>query len=136
MKPRCPYKRRGEWVELCFAAKAIEAGLRVSRPYGDSDRYDSVVEYSGNMNRVQIKSTAYRRPESGAYRANEICNRMGPYTTTDIDFLAMFVVPESVWYIIPVQAIAGRKSVSFRPHDPNHRSHYEQYREAWHLLKR
>lgn len=37
-------KRRGEWVELQFMARAHAHGLIVSKPWGDSARYDFIVE--------------------------------------------------------------------------------------------
>lgn len=37
-------KERGEWVELCFMAKAAGMGMLVSKPLGDSCRYDVLVE--------------------------------------------------------------------------------------------
>jgi hypothetical protein len=36
-------KERGEWVELCFMAKAAGMGMLVSKPLGDSCRYDVLV---------------------------------------------------------------------------------------------
>jgi hypothetical protein len=37
-------KERGEWVELCFMAKAAGIGMLMSKPLGDSCRYDVLVE--------------------------------------------------------------------------------------------
>jgi hypothetical protein len=50
-------KRRGEWAELQFMAKAAKFGLRISKPWGESARYDMVIETGGRFLRVQIKST-------------------------------------------------------------------------------
>ena len=50
-------KRRGEWAEAAFIAKAMGQGLRVSKPLGESDPYDFVVfNVRHAMNRVQVKS--------------------------------------------------------------------------------
>lgn len=66
-------KERGEWAELCFMAKAAGLGMGVSKPLGDSRRYDVLVEAGGRILRVQVKSTLYRR------RGNEYSlNVMGP----------------------------------------------------------
>jgi hypothetical protein len=40
-------KRRGEMGEAAFLAKASSLGFSVSKPWGDSDRYDFVL-YSGH----------------------------------------------------------------------------------------
>ncbi|MGH9494656.1 MAG: group I intron-associated PD-(D/E)XK endonuclease, partial [Candidatus Sulfotelmatobacter sp.] len=37
-------KRRGELAELAFTLKAASLGLGVSKPYGDSERYDVIVD--------------------------------------------------------------------------------------------
>jgi hypothetical protein len=47
-------KRRGEWAELRFMAAAAEHGLSVSKPWGDSERYDVGVESNGQYRRVQV----------------------------------------------------------------------------------
>jgi hypothetical protein len=37
-------KRRGEWAELVFAARALREGLQLARPWGESSGYDFVVD--------------------------------------------------------------------------------------------
>ena len=55
-------KRRGEAAEAAFLARATYLGFSVCIPWGDSDRYDSVVELDRGFLRVQVKSaTLYRR---------------------------------------------------------------------------
>jgi hypothetical protein len=49
-------KMRGEWAELRFMARAAEHGLRVTKPWGDSAKYDFAVERQGRFLRVQVKS--------------------------------------------------------------------------------
>ena len=36
-------KARGEWTESMFMARAVERGLPVSRPWGESNSFDFVV---------------------------------------------------------------------------------------------
>src|SRR6266849_9847804 len=48
--PQTPYereqttKRRGEISELAFALAAARHGFGISRPYGDSERYDIILD--------------------------------------------------------------------------------------------
>ena len=95
------FKLRGEWAELLFMTRAAEHGLRVIKPWGDSSRYDFVVETGGRFLRVQVKSTSCRRSkhyvcciESGGQKC---------YTADDIDFFAIYVIPVDTWYIIPIE---------------------------------
>ena len=46
-------------------ARAAKEGLRMAKPWGDSSRYDVVVETGGRFLRVQVKSTANRQPNGG-----------------------------------------------------------------------
>ena len=47
-------KLRGEWAELRFMTCAAEHGLCVSKPWGETARYDFAVEYEGRFVRVQV----------------------------------------------------------------------------------
>ena len=47
-------KNRGEWAEMRFMARAAEQGFRVSKPWGDSARYDFAVEENGRQDRRGI----------------------------------------------------------------------------------
>lgn len=49
-------KRRGEIGEAAFLAKASSMRFGVAKPWGDSDRYDFIVDVLGRLLRVQIKS--------------------------------------------------------------------------------
>jgi PD-(D/E)XK endonuclease len=52
----CYSKRKGEMAELIFVVKAASMGFAVSKPYGDSEPYDLVVEENGRLLRIQVKS--------------------------------------------------------------------------------
>lgn len=122
-------KQRGEWAELRFMARASEHGLSVSKPWGDSCRYDFIVEYAGTFVRVQVKSTVCLKRNSYAYHING-----RPYTRGEIDFLAIYVIPKNVWYIFPADVISKfTRNVILSPHMKV--SKYGAYIEAWHLLR-
>jgi len=166
------YKQRGEWAELLFMARAAEHGLSILRPWGDSSPYDiAVVVNAGRAEnnpcchgacpervtegnepkgpsilRVQIKSTQCHH-SAGAYKCHIDSNGV-PYRPGMLDFIAAYVIPEQVWYIIPFEATRRTTGVpgtpNFRvrgwqnevllaPHRP--RSKYAKYKEAWHLLQ-
>src|SRR6266545_6704869 len=66
-------KKRGEWVEMQFMARAAAHGFTVSKPWGDSARYDFAIEHNGVFHRVQVKSTSYQSAKGRkAYLANTI----------------------------------------------------------------
>lgn len=123
-------KKRGEWVELQFMARAQSHGLNVLQPWGDSLQYDFIVEHNGRFHRVQVKSTS-RHGECG-YDCNTRHGQGLIYHAGKVDYFAVFVLPEDLWYIIPFRAIAKR-GIRVNPRRPG--SKYSRYMEAWHLLK-
>lgn len=125
--PRHP-KRRGEWVELQFMARAASYGLKLCKPWGDTAPYDVTVEHGTGFHRVQVKSTMHLRAKH--WWACQLTNR--GYKIDDFDYLAVYIIPKDVWYIIPWVTIAGRTGIHFDSRRPQGK--YRQYREAWHLL--
>jgi len=126
-------KRRGEAAEAAFLARATHLGFTVLIPWGDSNRYDSVVELDRGFLRVQVKSaTGYAE---NRYRVKTTGANGQVYTSAEIDFFVTYIVPENLWYIIPIQVIGQRKGIRFYPttRRPS-RALYEKYRESWCLL--
>src|SRR5438128_1634725 len=50
-------KRTGELAEAAFVVKAASLGFAVSKPWGDSERYDFILDAGLRTWRVQIKCT-------------------------------------------------------------------------------
>ncbi len=42
-------KRKGMMAELIFVVKAASMGFAVSKPYGDSEPYDVIIEENGRV---------------------------------------------------------------------------------------
>ena len=130
------HHKKGELGELAFLCKATSLGFALSLPYGHVQRYDFVVEGGGNLWRVQVKSAAFL--ESGLYHVgirHSTKRKAKPYTESEIDFVAVYIIPEETWYILPVREVVGRQTFLFRPKGYNRRDPYAHYREAWHLLR-
>ncbi|MGI9101685.1 MAG: group I intron-associated PD-(D/E)XK endonuclease [Terriglobales bacterium] len=144
-------KERGEWVELLFMAEAARMGLKVARPHGDSARFDVIVESDGKLHRVQVKSTAQKHRayysctcswiayERGTSSGNPKLDRhswklhKNRYTTAQADFIAAYVIPDDVWYIIPVTDLTTA-TLCLPARDYPGANRYRRYAEAWHLL--
>jgi hypothetical protein len=124
-------KKRGEWAELVFAGRAIERGFRLWRPWGESCGYDWVVDVeSGRFARVQVKSTLF--PEGEGYSCS-LKDSKGVYRKNTFDFVAAYVIPVDVWYILPEKLVRGMWSVGLHPELK--KSKYGDYMEAWNLLR-
>lgn len=131
-------KRSGEIIELAFLAKVASMGFTVTKPYGDSEAYDFIVDSGSRLWRVQVKSSGYMTGIAyrvGVHHLSQNQPRaQGAYTAKDIDILAVYIVPADVWYMIPVSAFSPSTSLTFFPHIPGHDGKYEQFREAWYLM--
>ena len=145
------YKQQGEWAELLFMARAAEQGLAIARPWGDSSPYDVVIASQAKPGtrpdflRIQVKST--RCKHHNGYKCH-IASNGAAYHPDQLDFIAAYIIPADVWFIIPfaaTQRIAGGRGRR-APHihgwqlelllTPHRRtSKYGEYEEAWHLLR-
>ena len=122
--------------------RATSEGITVAKPWGDSHHYDCLIQYKSRLLRVQVKST-FRQPQgkySHTYKvivARHVNGKDLYYTPDEVDFMVAFLAPCDSWYIIPIQNLPRRRVICLYPNGT--RIHlgglYEQYREAWHLLK-
>lgn len=113
-------------------ARANEQGFPVSKPFGDSRSFDCVVGRPGKFVAVQVKCTVAKL-ESGKGYICSVCSSHKAYRAGAFDFVAAYVVLEDVWYIIPAKVIRGLKSISLCTEGGE--AKYEEYREAWQLLR-
>lgn len=137
-------KRRGELAELVFLLIAIRMGFAGCKPYGDSERYDFILDArlphprfqsASLLWRVQLKASTQLL--NGLYRINahrRSGRRAVPYRPGEIDFIAAYIIPEDTWYIIPLLAVRGT-SLLFRRKKDRRPGIYDEYKEAWHLLR-
>src|SRR5947209_6521130 len=100
-KPR-QFRRQGEHAEIMFMLKAFTLGFSVSKPYGESDRCDFIVDGDCGLRRVQVKSVADVFRKGADYRVT-VCtgHNRRRYTAKEIDAVAAYIIPENLWYIVP-----------------------------------
>jgi hypothetical protein len=131
MRSRTP-KALGELAELAFAFKATSLGFSISKPLGDNQPFDFILNAGHRLWKVQVKSTYHIDRTCYFNTVREaVGGRRRIYSAENIDVLAGWVMPLDVWYIIPVQAFAPRKCVEVYPHRPGSSGQYEPFREAW-----
>jgi hypothetical protein len=135
-KPRPNTKVTGERSEAAFLAVATYRNFGVAKPWGDSRRYDFILDNGEVLIRIQIKCTECLRADAYETRATYTKgNQHVPYTKKDIDFVAAHVVPLNLWYIIPVEVCTPAPMLRFYPHRKREDwMPLEEYREAWHLI--
>jgi hypothetical protein len=131
-------KDRGDLAEMQFMVAVSSQGLVVAKPYGDNEKYDLIVDAGWRrLWRVQVKSSAAKHHRGFAVRASwRTSHHQISYKPTQVDFIAVTIVGEGIWYVIPVRALAGRLTINLYPFGSRRgsRNGFEKYRGAWHLL--
>src|SRR5579864_2483068 len=141
-KPEAPKPKRkntkvtGERSESDFQSAAIHRNFGIARPWGDSRRYDFILDNGSALFRVQVKCTECLRADAYETRATYSEGKgRAVYTKKDIDFIAAHVVPLDIFYIIPVEICTTQPMLRFYPHRTARVMRLEPYREAWDLLE-
>lgn len=129
-------KSVGDIGELKFILRAKKSGLTVSTPYSSISPYDSITEFNGKLNKIQVKTTA-TKVKSG----DNLCYKLScgkgttgkkKYTSREVDYFAFFITEIDLFYIVPLKEIT---SITIRIY-PNKKDHkFNKYLEAFDLLK-
>jgi PD-(D/E)XK endonuclease len=123
-------KELGELAEAEFLRTVLKMGMAVTKPWGESEGYDFIVDAAGKLTRVQVKA-AFCRGKQGGYSLRTYRSSMECYTEKEIDALAGYVSPEDAWYLFPVREVRKVRSLKLFPGSKNGRSKFEKWREAW-----
>jgi hypothetical protein len=129
-------QKKGELAEMAFIYKAESMGFDVAKPYGNSNLYDVVVRSGQRFWKVQVKACGFM--VFGHYRVYAERSQRGrsiAYTKDEIDFLAVYIIIEDTWFIIPVRAFTPLRSFRLYPRGTPDGGRFEQYREAWWLME-
>lgn len=145
---------KGGWAETVFQARTVALGFVPFCPVVACTALDVVLEWDGNLVRVQVKS-AWELSGSGyCFQFPIVRNawRRGkrkPYGAS-IDFFAAYLPTLNAWYIIPANKInwrhqsfgiyprewSGQLDALGRRRRQRKAFDYEKYRERWDLLKK
>jgi len=92
-KPRKPKRKNtkvtGERSEAAFLHQATNREFGIAKPWGDSRRYDFILDNGSRLHRVQVKCTESIRARAYETRATYSFGKgRAVYTKKDIDFIA------------------------------------------------
>jgi hypothetical protein len=130
---RMSAKELGEFAEAEFLRTVLKMGMAVTKPWGESQGYDFIVDVKGRLTRVQVKA-AFRRGRQGGYSLRAYRSSKECYTPEEIDALAGYVAPEEAWYLFPVRVVQKVRSLKLFPGSRKKRSKFEKWREAWWVI--
>ena len=124
-------KHQGDSAELRFMLLNHLLGHTIAKPFGDNAKYDLIVEIDNKLERIQVKSTSRKDNLTGVYcYCCIVCSGASVkkmYSEDDIDFIAIYVIPEDAWYKIPVKEIKSKK-IRLYPHRTPKKNSFEKYR--------
>ena len=116
-------KEVGNLTELQCITALYELGCDVSIPFGNSQKYDVVIDYNNKLYRVQIKHAnehwendelAYFSFKTRWQGHNTSGYTMTAYTENDIEFFATYC--QGQLFLIPVNECSGTvKNIRFKP---------------------
>lgn len=111
----------GTVSELLASAYFVSKGYIVSKPITDFNEYDLIID-NGELKRVQVKTIYWDNSKqryliscvTSHIRGNE--NRYNKkYTQDSFDLLCAVERETNSIYLIPIDAIAGRRSITLYP---------------------
>lgn len=112
---------KGMKCELECAIKFIEAGFIVSAPYGNTSRYDLIID-AGNNKYFRIQCKTAHQNKNGSYtigtsnqQFTAATKKVKHYTKEQIDFVCSIIEGQLV--VIPVDFIKNCRSKIFRSHN-------------------
>jgi hypothetical protein len=102
-KPKRNTKAIGDQSELEVAVKLARAGYIVSKPLGDSHRYDLIIDDGEKLSRVQVKtgrlvagSVAFRCYSSHFHRGGEMRSYRG-----QVEYIGVYCPETGDAYLVP-----------------------------------
>ena len=114
--------QKGMLTEIRCIEKFIELGYFCSVPYGDSCKYDVIVDIDNVLYRIQCKSSTWAKDtveEKVAFVMNTnhtTVNTTGvkryTYNAAEVDFFYTYF--EGKHYLVPISEIEGKSTFRFR----------------------
>ena len=100
-------KQKGAIAEQAVVLAALKSGYGVSTPVGDYLPYDLIIDVTGKLIKVQVKS-AWWDEKKGNYvvdnrrtRTNRRVMQRANYALHDFDFAVLYIPTLDVFYIMP-----------------------------------
>ena len=145
-------QKNGLLSESLVQCAFLEHNLPFSIPYGSFDEYDFVVQTSSGFKSVQVKTCYFDNSKNRFIVSLCTSHRRGgetiknkKYSESSFDFLIAVCHKPLVFYVIPVEAVFGRRSITLYPDGVPHTSKgnpryenmidFEVYKNNWSLLE-
>src|SRR5574341_430943 len=136
-------KLKGDIAEHAAILAGLCQGWGVLKPIGDRLPYDLVFDIDHALVRVQVKSAWYSEAtgnyvvDSRRTKTNRRQMIRDTYQPDDFDFALVYVEPEDVFHVFPVQVFIsyGSEIHLVESEKRQRRPRSAEFRNAWHLLR-
>lgn len=135
-------KLKGDIAEQAVILYALKRGWGISKPIGDRLPYDLVIDISGTLIKVQVKS-AWVDLQRQNFVVDTRCTKTNRrkmvralYTAHDFDFAVMYIEEIDVFYIMPVEVFIsyGSEIHLIEAAKRQRKPKSAEYRDAWYLI--
>jgi len=99
---------KGTLTELLLATRLLETGYSVSKPFGDNQRYDLILDDNGSLLRVQCKTARLRNgvvvfnTRSSSKFTN---NGKDRHYRGEIELFGVYCPDNQGYYLVPVDTV-------------------------------
>lgn len=135
-------QKNGTESELLAEYFLISNGYAVSKPINDFEQYDFIIDdYNGNVYKVQVKTVYYdsnKKRWVGSCVTSHIRGNgkrtNKKYNADSFDYGLFICKKYFAAYLIPINEIAGRRSITFYPNGKDNKSNtryddFEKYKK-------
>ena len=135
-------KLKGDIAEQAVVLFALRQGWGVLTPIGDRLPYDLVLDVSGRLLKIQVKS-AWLDEKTQNYvvdnrrtKTNRRVMKREAYSQDDFDFAIAYIEEKDVFYVFPVDIfVSYRSGIQLIETEKRQRKpRSAEYRNAWNLL--
>lgn len=114
-------KKIGNLTELQCATRLYELGCAVSIPFGNSEKYDLIIDWNDKLYKIQVKHASPLIEDNEIYAIKIRCNWMGhnatgytrhKYEAKDADYFATFYNGEC--YLVPQSECSNEKTLRIK----------------------
>jgi hypothetical protein len=124
-------KHVGEVSEAVIIAECLKLGYSISKPFGDNQRYDLILDVGGTLKKVQcktgrIKDGAVHFPicSTKNYNGNSRTSYVG-----EVDFIFVYCPDNDAVYWLDLNTNKSKTSVSYRVKTPEYPQEKIRYAE-------
>src|SRR4051812_840230 len=104
--------QKGAIAGAAFALHATRLGWGGSRPLGEGERYDLILDTRSQLLRVQCKWGAQNNEVVSAslrtHRLSYSRSIVTTYTPSEVDAIGIYCASLDRCYLVPIQVVAGR----------------------------